>query len=90
MPRSRILKTRSSKAKTMPSEQLLTRPAILPVRSVAREPSERQQKVLDLVQAYYAVAEEWPTSGWLSRRLNISRARAWHHLQRARGFLDRH
>jgi biotin operon repressor len=60
-------------------------------QTVAPTLSERQQTVLTLVTAYYAVAHEWPSSGWLSRRLQISRKRAWQHLTtlRDRRFLDR-
>lgn len=69
--------------------ELVTRPATPPMPAPVRPLSERQQTVVTLVTAYYSVAQEWPSSGWLSRRLNISRARAWQHLQRARGFLDK-
>lgn len=40
----------------------------------------RQREVYTLVTAYYSVAREWPSSGWLSRRLNISRKSAYLHM----------
>ncbi len=53
--------------------------------------SERQAAVLALVQAYYGLSHELPSSGWLARRLTISPERARQHLGvlRRRGWLDR-
>ena len=42
--------------------------------------TDRQQQVLVLVRQYQAVACELPSTGWLSRRLNISRQRALDHI----------
>jgi biotin operon repressor len=47
--------------------------------------TDRQQTVLALVTSYYEVAREMPSSGWISRRLSISRKRAWEHVQALRG-----
>lgn len=38
--------------------------------------TNRQQQVFVLVHDYYSVAHEMPSTGWISRRLNISRQRA--------------
>lgn len=38
--------------------------------------TDRQQEVFRLVTDYYAVAHELPSTGWISRRLHISRQRA--------------
>lgn len=46
--------------------------------------TDRQQAVLVLVEQYYAAAHEMPSAGWLSRRLLISRKRAWQHVQALR------
>lgn len=43
--------------------------------------TDRQQQVATLVAQYVAAAHEWPSAAWLSRRLNISRKRAWEHLR---------
>lgn len=54
--------------------------------------TDRQQAVFVLVEQYYAVAHEMPSSGWISRRMAISRKRAWQHLQALRDkgrWLDR-
>ncbi len=51
--------------------------------------TDRQRQVVELVTAYVTVAQELPSSGWLARRLQISRQTAHHHVAtlRARGFL---
>lgn len=60
-------------------------PAELQNRAVLAEPiTARQREVLQLVQAYYAVALELPSTGWISRRLNISRQRAHALMERLR------
>jgi DNA-binding FadR family transcriptional regulator len=57
----------------------------------AKPLSDRQQLALELVHQYVAVAHELPSSGWLARRLSISRKRAWEHLEslRVKRWLDR-
>jgi hypothetical protein len=54
--------------------------------------TERQHTVVTLVTRYYAAADEYPTSGWLARKLSISRQTAYRHLQtmRSRGWLESH
>lgn len=51
--------------------------------------TDRQRQVVELVTAYVTVAQEAPSSGWLARRLRISRQTAHHHVTslRERGFL---
>jgi len=46
--------------------------------------SDRQREVVALVTRYVSVAREFPSSGWLSRRLNISPARARQHIDALR------
>lgn len=46
--------------------------------------TERQQQVAVLVQRYKDAAEEMPSSGWISRRMNISTRRAKDHLEALR------
>lgn len=59
----------------------MIRSADLENRAVtSRTLTERQLEVLQLARGYYAVAREWPSSGWISRRLRISRATAHEHL----------
>ena len=58
----------------------------------AHEPmplTERQRQVVELYQRYASVAEEPPSTGWLARRLNISRQHAHRHLMaiRHKGYL---
>lgn len=64
---------------------LVNRQALSPVTTL----TDRQRTVLSLATQYYAVAEEWPSTGWISRRLHISRKRAWQHMNllRERNFL---
>jgi DNA-binding CsgD family transcriptional regulator len=38
--------------------------------------TDRQREVLQLVEAYYRVAQEAPSYGWLGRRLGVSPQRA--------------
>lgn len=42
--------------------------------------SNRQHEVCRLVEEYYAVAHEWPSAGWIARRLRIHRSTAYEHL----------
>ncbi len=53
--------------------------------------SARQQEVVTLVQRYVEAAHEMPSSGWLSRRLNVSPTRAKQHLAtlRRKGWFER-
>lgn len=54
--------------------------------------TDRQREVEILVSRYVSVAHEWPSSSWLSRRLKISRKRAWEHLRAVRlraGIIER-
>jgi len=44
--------------------------------------SDRQRQVVELVRDYAAAAGELPSSGWLARRLQISRQTAYDHLRR--------
>ncbi len=41
----------------------------------------RQQDAAELVSSYMSVAREMPSSGWLARRMNISRQRAHRYLE---------
>ncbi len=54
--------------------------------------TERQQTVVALVTRYYEAADELPSSGWLARKLSISRQTAYRHLEtaRERGWLNSH
>lgn len=44
----------------------------------------RQQEVADCVKRYVDAAHELPSTGWISRRLNISRERARQHMEALR------
>lgn len=46
--------------------------------------TDRQRQVVELVNAYVAVAHEPPSAGWIARRLSISRERARQHLEAIR------
>lgn len=50
--------------------------------------TSRQREVLRLVSEYYAGAREFPSSGWLARRLRIHRSTAHEHMQLVLGKLD--
>lgn len=45
----------------------------------------REAEVAELARAYVYIAQEPPSSGWLSRRLNISRKNAHKHVEALRG-----
>ena len=51
----------------------------------------RQQTALELVERYYAAANELPSCRWLANRLHVSRKRAHDHLDalRRKRWLDR-
>lgn len=52
-------------------------PSELNNRAVQSDPmTERQREAFALLRQYYALSNELPSTGWLSRRLNISRQRA--------------
>lgn len=46
----------------------------------ARTLTTRQEEAARLVTEYLAAAKELPSTGWLSRRMAISRQRAHHYL----------
>lgn len=50
--------------------------------------TERQETAAALVERYVTVAEEWPSSAWLARRMSISRKRAWEHMDAIRQKLE--
>ncbi len=54
----------------------------------AKPTSDQQREIVAVVREYIAVSRgEWPSSGWLARRLSISRQRAYEQLLRCREWL---
>lgn len=55
------------------------------------ELTDRQRQALTLVEAYYQVAQEAPSYGWLARRLGVSRQTAVEYISalRRKGWLGR-
>jgi DNA-binding CsgD family transcriptional regulator len=57
--------------------------SVLQNRSIGAEDlSDRQREVVELVRNYEATTGEIPSSGWLARRLQVSRQTAYNHLRR--------
>jgi DNA-binding CsgD family transcriptional regulator len=65
-------------------------PASLKNRAVMRPGfTDRQETAVAWVERYYEVAMELPSTGWLARRMSISRKRAWEHMAAIREKLER-
>ena len=61
---------------------MITGAALLNRDAGAADLTDRQREVLSVVRTYEAGAGELPSSGWLARRLAISRPAAWEYLRR--------
>jgi hypothetical protein len=60
-------------------------------RVTPEELSPRQREAFTLIEAYYRVAREAPSYGWLGRQLGVSRQTAAEYIDvlRRKGWLDR-